>query len=132
MHGIVIIPLIETLDDCFLVQTDDGNAVSNLDNLKKFFDSWKKLGTASGYHHTKGLIITKEIVSEKAQQIFVNDEVAIIEGCTVFGSVIGFDYAEKNCRKITKTAEITVKKDVRTCQCYTSKCLKIVQFISLE
>ena len=57
-----------------------------------------------------GHIITKEHLFEKAQQIFVNDEVEIVDSCGVLGSVICPDNAEKICRKLTKTAETAVKK----------------------
>ena len=70
----------------------------------------KKHGPAFGYHLTKCHIITEENLFEKAQQIFVHDEVEIVDGFRVLDSVIGSDNAEKNCGKITKTAEIAVDK----------------------
>ena len=81
MHKIVTIPFIELLDKCFKVQmwyADDGKAVGSLDNLKK------KL---------------------KAQQIFILDKVEIVYRCSVLGSVIVSDNAEKEiCRKIAKNS----------------------------
>ena len=58
--------------------------------LIKLFSSLKKRGPALGYHLTKCDIITKEHLFEKAQQIFVHDEVQIVEG-----SVIASEYAER-------------------------------------
>ena len=90
-------PPIELHDDCFTVQKwcdNYGNAVSSLDNLKKLFDSLKKHGPANGYHLTKCHITTKEHLFEKAQQVFVHDEVEIADGFGVLDSVIGSDNAE--------------------------------------
>ena len=76
-------------------QFKSGNAVRSLDNLNKLCDSLKEHGPAFGFHPTKCHIITKEHLFEKAQQIFVHDEVEIVDGCRVLGSVIGSDSAEK-------------------------------------
>ena len=55
----------------------------------------KKHGPAFGYHPTKCHIITKERLFEKAQRIFVHNQVEIIDGCRVLGNVRGSDNAEK-------------------------------------
>ena len=86
-------------DDCFTVQkwyADDDNAFGSLDKLKKLYDSLKKHGPAFGYNLTKCHIIIKEHLFEKAQQVFVHNEVEKVDGCRVLGSVKVFDKAEKN------------------------------------
>ena len=98
MYGIAIIPLIELLDDCFTVQkwyADDVNAVCSHDNMKKLFDSLIKHGPAFVYQLTKCHIITKKHLFGKAQQIFVHDEVEIVDGCRVLGGVISSENAKK-------------------------------------
>ena len=113
LYGIAIILLIELLDGCFTVpkrHANDGNAVDSLDNMKTVFESLKRHGPAFGYHLNKCHIITKEYLFEKAQQTFFHDEVEIVDGFRVLGSVIGSNNAEKICRKITETAEILMKK----------------------
>ena len=93
-----IISIIKSLEKCFTVQkhyTDNGNAVGSLDNLKKLFDSFEKFDFAFGYHITKCQINTKEHLFEKAQQIFANNEVEVVYGCGVHGSVIYSDNAGK-------------------------------------
>ena len=70
MYGIAIIHLIGLFDNSSLVQKwyeGYGNAVASLGNLKSFFDSLKKYGPAFGYHLTKCLILTKELLFEKIQ-----------------------------------------------------------------
>ena len=66
-------------------------------------------------------MITKEHLFEKSLQIFVHDEVQIVNGCRVLDSVIG--NAETNCRKIIEAGEIVAKKADSSCQCFTSTCL---------
>ena len=46
---------------------------------------------------------------EKFLQIFVNDEVEVVDGGKIFGRAIGSDNAEKNSGKIFKAAESAVK-----------------------
>ena len=109
------IPLIELLDDCFTDQAwhaDDGNNVGSLDNLKKSFDSLEKHCSSFAYH-----------LLEKAKPIIFNGKVEIVDGCSIFCSVIGSNNSVRSFRKINKTAEIVVKKAGRSGQCFTSKCL---------
>ena len=55
----------------------------------------KKQGPSFRYHLTNCHIITKERLFEKAQLIFVQDEVEIVDSCRILGSVKGSDNAEK-------------------------------------
>ena len=99
ISGFFFIPLIEFLDDCFTVQKwypGVSNGVRSLDNFKKFFESLMKHGTVLGYHLIKCHMFTEELLFEKTQKIFVNDEEEIFDGCRVLGSVKGSDKAEKS------------------------------------
>ena len=75
MYGFAIIALIELLDDFFTVQkwyADNCTTFGSPDNLKNFFDSLKKHGSAFGYHLTKCHIFTKEHLFEEAH-LFENN-----------------------------------------------------------
>ena len=54
-----------------------------------------KHGPSFGYYLTECHIITKKYLFEKAQQIFVDDEVEVVDSCRALGSVIGSDNADK-------------------------------------
>ena len=69
-------------------------------------------------------IISKEHLSEKAQQIFAHDEMEIIDGCRVLSSVIGSESAVKQFVEISlKQQKSFVKKAGRSSQCFILKCL---------
>ena len=70
----------------------------------------KKRGPAFGYHLTNCHVITKEHLFEKALQIFVNDEVEIVDGCRVLDSVIGSDNVEKKLERSLKQQKSLLKK----------------------
>ena len=93
IYGIAIITLIEFAVDCFTFQkwyVDDGYDLGFLDNLKNFITEWKYMVLLTRSH-----IITKKQVFGKAQQVFVYDEVEIVDCCRTLDSVIGSDRAQK-------------------------------------
>ena len=66
----------------------------SLDSFKKLLDSSKKLGPAFDYQLANCHVITKKHLFEKTHQIFVRNEVEIIDFCKVIGSVLCSDNAE--------------------------------------
>ena len=74
-------------------------------------DTLKKHSPAFGYHPTTCHIITKERLFEKAQRIFVHNQEEKIDGCSVLGSVIASDNAEKKfLERSLKQQKLSLKK----------------------
>ena len=95
-YGVAFIFKIEPLD-CFTVQkwyADNDNAVGSHDKLKKLFFSLKKHCLDFGYQLTKCQFSNIEDFFESTQQTIEHDEVEIVDGCRVRGTVIESDYAK--------------------------------------
>ena len=92
MYGLAILPLIEKVSDDNLIQkwyADDGNAAGSVEALKVLLSNLKLHGPSFGYNVIKCHLITKAEVVSDAKNVFKGEEVDIIDGSRVLGSVIG-------------------------------------------
>ena len=93
VYGLAILPLIEKVSDDKLIQkwyADDGNAAGSVKALKVLLSKLKLHGPSFGYNVIKCHLITKaEFVSDAKKNVFKGEEVDIIDGSRVLGSVIG-------------------------------------------
>ena len=92
MYGLAILPLIEKVSDDNLIQkwyADDGNAAGSVEALKVLLSKLKLHGPSFGYNVIKCHLITKAEFVNDAKNVFKGEEVDIIDGSRVLGSVIG-------------------------------------------
>ena len=96
MYGIAILPLIDLCSDLKITQkwyADDGNVAGSLEDLKTVHERLKQHGPAFGYNVTKCHIIAKPGEIDEAREMFDKEDVDIIDGHRVLGSVIGSETA---------------------------------------
>ena len=74
---------------------DDGNAAGSISSLSKLYHDLKEIGPHFGYK-VKCHLITKSDFEHRAKDLFANEDVEIIKGLRVFGSVIG---NEESCQE---------------------------------
>ena len=99
MYGIALLPLIEMTKNINVLQkwfADDGNAAGSLESLKELYNCLCEHGPAFGYKVIKCHLIIKPNKRENAEKMFASNDVDIIEGHRVLGSVIG---SENECQK---------------------------------
>ena len=92
MYGLAILPLIENVSDDNLIQkwyADDGNAAGLVEALKVLLSKLKLHGPSFGYNVIKCHLITEAEFVNDAKNVFKVEEVDIIDGSRVLGSVIG-------------------------------------------
>ena len=92
MYGLAILPLIEKVSDDNLIQkwyADDGNAAGSVEALKVLLSKLKLHGPPFGYNVIKCHLITKAGFVNDAKNVLKGEEVDIIDGSRVLGSVIG-------------------------------------------
>ena len=92
MYGLAIFPLIEKVSDDNLIQkwyADDGNAAGSVEAPKVLLSKLKLHGSSFGYNVIKCHFITKAEFVNDAKNVFKGEEVDIIDGSRVLGSVIG-------------------------------------------
>ena len=90
MYGIALLPFVKLLEITDVVQkwyADDGNAVGKLKHLHRL--PMLQPNTAQRLDTTLCHIIAKKNQLENAKEIFKNEDVDILEGHRVLGSVIG-------------------------------------------
>ena len=91
-YGLAILPLIEKVSDDNLIQkwyADDGNAAGSVEALKVLLSKLKLHGPSFGYNVIKCHFITEAEFVNDAKNVFKGEEVDIIDGSRVLGSVIG-------------------------------------------
>ena len=96
MYGIAILPLIDLIQKTNITQkwyADDGNVTGSLKDLKAVHEQLKQHGPVFGYTRTKCNIIAKSEHMKQAQSLFNKEDVEIVDGHRVLGSVIGSDAA---------------------------------------
>ena len=86
---------------------DDGNAAGSISSLSKLYHDLKAIGPHFGYKVIKCHLITKSDFEHRAKDLFANEDVEIIKGHRVLGSVIG---NEESCQEFfnEKTAPIQI------------------------
>ena len=142
MYGIAILPLIDLIQKTNITQkwyADDGNVTGSLKDLKAVHEQLKKHGPAFGYTLTKCNIITKTENMKQAQSLFNKEDVEIVDGHRVLGSVIGSEAACDTFRsqkqseynqiveKLSKHAKVSPQN---VFHCYTKGLQNKVTFLS--
>ena len=99
MYGIAILPLIKRVMSNNVTHkwfADDGNAAGSISSLLKLYHDLKEIGPHFGYKVIKCHLIVKSDFEQRAQDLFANQDVEILKGHRVLGSVIG---NEESCQQ---------------------------------
>ena len=98
MYGIAILPLIKRVisnDVTHKWFADDGNAAGSIASLLKLYHELKEIGPYFGYKVIKCHLITKSDFEQRARDLFADQDVEILKGHRVLGSVIGNDESRR-------------------------------------
>ena len=110
MYGIAILPLIKRVMSDNVTQkwyADDGNAAGSIPLLSKLYHDLKEIGPHFGYKVIKCHLITKPDFEQRARDLFANEDVEVIKGHRVLGSVIG---TEERCQEFFDEKSNTYSK----------------------
>ena len=92
MYGIALLPLMDLVNEEGVLQkwyADDGNVAGSIESLRNLFEKLKLDGPAFGYNINKCHLITKDSSLGKAKDLFKDEDVELVAGHRVLGSVIG-------------------------------------------
>ena len=110
MYGIAILPLIKRVMSDNVTQkwyADNGNAAGSIPLLSKLYHDLKEIGPHFGYKVIKCHLITKPDFEQRARDLFANEDVEVINGHRVLGSVIG---TEERCQEFFDEKSNTYSK----------------------
>ena len=86
---------------------DNGNAAGSIPLLSKLYHDLKEIGPLFGYKVIKCHLIKKPDFEQRARDLFANEDVAVINGHRVLGSVIG---TEERCQEFFDEKSNTYSK----------------------
>ena len=142
MYGTAILPLMKKVaqpNTCQKWYADDGNAVGDLATLRRLYDDLKIHGPGYGYHLTKCHLIVRKNKIETAQEIFAGQNIDLLDGHRVLGSIIGsdtacasfmVDKANENVKLIKKLADHSKVSPQSVYKAYTQGVQHKITFIT--
>ena len=74
---------------------DDGNTAGSISSLLNLYHNFKEIGPYFGYKVIKCHLITKSDFEQRARDLFADQDVEILKGHRVLGSVIGNDESRR-------------------------------------
>ena len=91
MYGLALLQLMDLVNEKRVFRkwyADDGNVAGSIESLRNLFEKLKLHGLAFAYNITKCHIITNDYSLEKSKDFFKDEDVELVGGHRIQGSVI--------------------------------------------